>query len=296
MLELDGLTRRFGDVVALQDLTFSVAPGRMFGFVGPNGAGKTTTVEILEGYRRRDGGEISILGTDPAAPTLAWRTRIGVVLQASTMPAELTVHEIMERYAGFYPHPLRVEDTLAMVGLADKGRIRIGKLSGGQLRRLDVALAIVGDPQLVFLDEPTTGFDPAARRQAWTLVQGLRELGKTVFLTTHYMDEAEALADRVAVIVAGRIVVEGSPQNLGGRDTAPVEIYFRQPQDTRLPAFAGATVARDRNQVAIRTTDPVGTLGVLLDWARAERVDLPGLEVRPPSLEEIYLRLSGDVS
>jgi ABC-2 type transport system ATP-binding protein len=212
------------------------------------------------------------------------------------MPAQLTVRELVERYAGFYPHPRNIDETIDLVGLGDKRKARAGRLSGGQLRRLDVALAIVGDPELVFLDEPTTGFDPAARRQAWALVDGLRQLGKTVFLTTHYMDEAEALADRVAVIVAGAIVAEGTPQTLAGRDTAPVEIRFEPVAglDPRLPG--GVVTQSDMHRVTVRTAEPVRTLGALLDWARAAQVDLPGLEVRPPSLEEIYLRLAGGVS
>jgi ABC-2 type transport system ATP-binding protein len=290
------LRKAYGKVDVVRGIDLTVQHGEIFAFVGPNGAGKTTTVEMLEGYRRRDSGEIAVLGTDPARPTLAWRARVGVVLQASKVPAELTVRELVERYAGFYPHPRPVDETIDLVGLAEKTDARSGKLSGGQLRRLDVALAIIGDPQLVFLDEPTTGFDPAARRQAWTLVDGLRELGKTVFLTTHYMDEAEALADRMAVIVGGSIVAEGTPQTLGGRDTAPIEIHFQQGEDSQLPVLTGATVTRDRSRATIRTTDAVGTLGRLLDWARAERIDLPGLEVHPPSLEEIYLRLAGGVS
>jgi ABC-2 type transport system ATP-binding protein len=238
-------------------------------------------------------GQVTVLGEDPAHPTLAWRARIGVVLQTSRMPAELTVLELVERYAGFYPHPRNVDETIELVGLAGKRRARTGKLSGGQLRRLDVALAIVGDPDLVFLDEPTTGFDPAARHQAWDLVAGLRQLGKTVVLTTHYMDEAEALADRVAVIVAGEIVAEGTPDSLGGRDTAPVEIHFEQPPGMHLHLSSRASMRSDGRRVTIETTEPLITLGTLVDWSRSNHCDLPGLEVRPPSLEEIYLRLTG---
>jgi len=195
-----GLRKRYADVQAVRGINLTVQTGEVFAFLGPNGAGKTTTVEMLEGYRRRDAGEVTVLGADPAHPSLDWRARLGVVLQTSKMPDELTVRELVERHAGFYPHPRDIGETIELVGLADKRKARARKLSGGQLRRLDVALAIVGDPDLMFLDEPTTGFDPAARRQAWALVEGLRGLGKTVFLTTHYMDEAEALADRVAVI------------------------------------------------------------------------------------------------
>jgi ABC-2 type transport system ATP-binding protein len=287
-----GLSKSYGANEVVRGIDLSVAAGEVFAFLGPNGAGKSTTVEILEGYRRRDAGQVMVLGEDPAHPSLAWRARIGVVLQTSRMPAELTVVELVERYAGFYPHPRSVEETIELVGLAGKRRARTGKLSGGQLRRLDVALAIVGDPDLVFLDEPTTGFDPAARHQAWDLVAGLRHLGKTVLLTTHYMDEAEALADRVAVIVAGEIVAEGPPESLGGRDTAPVGISFEQRpgMDFHLPN--NAIVASDGHRVTIETTEPLTTLGTLVDWSRSNHRDLPGLEVRPPSLEEIYLKLT----
>jgi len=288
-----GLRKRYGDVEVVRGIDLSVDTGEVFAFLGPNGAGKSTTVEMLEGYRRREAGQVAVLGEDPARPTLAWRARIGVVLQTSKMPAELTVQELVDRYAGFYPHPRSVEETIELVGLSDKRRARAGKLSGGQLRRLDVALAIVGDPELVFLDEPTTGFDPAARHQAWELVEDLRRLGKTIFLTTHFMDEAEALADRVAVIVAGEIVAEGTPQTLGGRNTAPVEIRFQQLPGMELRLPDGPIMQSDGHRITIQTTEPVTTLGALLDWARTQRCDLPGLEVRPPGLEDIYLRLTG---
>ena len=291
-----GLRKRYADVEAVRGINLSVRTGEIFAFLGPNGAGKTTTVEMLEGYRRRDAGEVAVLGADPAHPSLDWRARLGVVLQTSKMPDELTVRELVERYAGFYPHPRDIGETIELVGLADKWKSRAGKLSGGQLRRLDVALAIVGDPDLMFLDEPTTGFDPAARRQAWALVEGLRGLGKTVFLTTHYMDEAEALADRVAVIAKGSIVAEGTPQTLGGRDTAPVQIRFAYTPGTSPPLPADLAVQAGDRQVTIRTAEPEATLRVLLDWARDHRVSLPGLEVRAPSLEEIYLRLTGGAS
>jgi ABC-2 type transport system ATP-binding protein len=287
------LGKRYGDVEVVRGINLTVQSGEIFAFLGPNGAGKSTTVEILEGYRRRSGGTVSVLGTDPATPTLAWRARIGVVLQTSRMPAELTVLELVERYAGFYPHPRGVDETIELVGLRDKRRSRAGKLSGGQLRRLDVALAIVGDPELLFLDEPTTGFDPAARHQAWDLVRGLRQMGKTVFLTTHFMDEAQALADRVAVIVAGEIVAQGSPDTLAGRDTAAIEITFQRAPRTEPPIPTEASVQTSGDHVTIHTTDPVHVLGVLLDWARQQGVDLPGLEVRRPSLEDVYLKLTG---
>jgi ABC-2 type transport system ATP-binding protein len=265
----------------------------VFAFLGPNGAGKTTTVEILEGYRRRDAGEVRVLGADPAHPTLAWRARIGLVLQASHMPPELTVRELVERYAGYYPRPRDVGETIALVGLGDKRKTRAGRLSGGQLQRLDVALALVGDPDLLFLDEPTTGFDPAARRHAWHLVESLKPLGKTVFLTTHYMDEAEALADRVAIIAAGVIVAEGTPQALGGRQDAPAEIRFRRPPGMDPAAMLGAGVRADDGWVSFRTAQPARALRILEDWSSEQGTELTGLEVRRPSLEDIYLRLVG---
>jgi ABC-2 type transport system ATP-binding protein len=294
-VKVKALSKRYGDLEVVRGIDLTVQVGEVYAFLGPNGAGKSTTVEILEGYRRRSGGTVSVLGSDPAEPSLAWRARIGVVLQASKMPAELTVLELVERYAGFYPHPRGVEQTIEIVGLVDKRRSRAAKLSGGQLRRLDVALAIVGDPELLFLDEPTTGLDPAARHETWQLIRGLRDLGKTVFLTTHFMDEAQALADRVAVIVAGKIVAEGSPDTIAGRDTAPVEITFRRPPGTEPPISAGTSVQVQsvEDHMMITTTDPVHDLGLLLDWARLQGVDLAGLEVRRPSLEEMYLKLTG---
>jgi ABC-2 type transport system ATP-binding protein len=291
-VSVGGLCKSYGAREVVRGINLTVATGEVFAFLGPNGAGKSTTVEILEGYRRRDAGQVTVLGEDPAHPSLAWRARIGVVLQTSRMPAELTVLELVERYAGFYPHPRNVEETIALVGLADKRRARTGKLSGGQLRRLDVALAIVGDPDLIFLDEPTTGFDPAARHQAWDLVACLRHLGKTVLLTTHYMDEAEALADRVAVIVDGEIVAEGPPESLGGRDIAPVEISFDELLGMDLHLSKEAIMRSDGHRVTIETTEPLEILGTLVDWSRSNHRDLPGLTVRPPSLEEIYLQLT----
>jgi len=296
-----GLRKQYGELAAVRGIDLAVRAGEIFAVLGPNGAGKTTTVEMLESYRRRDAGEVAVLGADPACPAPGWRARIGVVLQTTKVPDELTVRELVERYAGFYPYARDIDETIELVGLAEKSATRAGKLSGGQLRRLDVALAIVGDPDLVFLDEPATGFDPSARRHAWALVTGLHGLGKTVFLSTHYMDEAEALADRVAVIVGGVIVEEGTPQTIGGRDTAPVEIHFAcaagapPSQLAELVAGLPAELAAQAcgHRILIRTREPERTLRVLLDWARHHQVGLPGLEVRPPTLKEIYLRLTG---
>jgi ABC-2 type transport system ATP-binding protein len=289
-----GLRKRYGNVDAVRGVDLAVQRGEVFAFLGPNGAGKTTTVEMLEGYRRRDAGDVQVLGVDPARPTLSWRARIGVVLQTSHMPPELTVHELVQRYAGYYPRPRDVAETIDRVGLSAKRKARAGSLSGGQQRRLDVALALVGDPDLVFLDEPTTGFDPAARRQAWGLVESLKPLGKTVFLTTHYMDEAEALADRVAVIAAGVIVAEGTPHSLGGREEAPAEIRFRRPAGMDPRVLLGDAVRCEDGWVSVRVPQPTRALWVLQDWAREHGVsDLAGLEVRRPSLEDIYLDLVG---
>ena len=228
-IRVRGLRKRYGDVEAVRGIDLTVRTGEIFAFLGPNGAGKTTTVETLEGYRHRDAGEAEVLGSDPARPAAGWRARIGVVLQESQPEAELTVEECVSLYAGYYPRPRPVGETLELVGLADRRAARCGQLSGGQRRRLDVALALIGDPELVFLDEPTTGFDPAARQSAWQVIAGLRDLGKTIFLTTHYMEEAEHLADRIAVIAAGRIVAEGTAATLGGRDTGASVITFTLP-------------------------------------------------------------------
>jgi ABC-2 type transport system ATP-binding protein len=288
-----GLRKAYGSFEAVRGIDFEVAVGEIFAFVGPNGAGKTTTVEILEGYRSRNAGEVSVLGADPVEPTRAWRSRIGVVLQSCQLPPQLTVGELVARYASYYPAPRPVEETIALVGLEDKRDAHSGRLSGGQQRRLDVALALVGDPELIFLDEPTTGFDPGARHQFWDVISGLRSLGKTIFLTTHYMDEAQALADRVAVIAAGQIVAEGPPDQLGGRDHAACEIHFRLPEPFRpgdLPVDQQQLVVED-DRVEIHTETPQASLSALLAWADVEDAELRGLEVVRPSLEDIYLKL-----
>ena len=264
-LEVRDLRKSYGDLEALGGISFSVAQGEVFGLLGPNGAGKTTTVEILEGYRTRDGGDVTVLGVDPEQGGTALRERIGVVLQASEMPAALTVREVHQMFAGYYSHPRDIDEVIELVGLAEKSGARVKTLSGGQKRRLDLGVALVGDPELLFLDEPTTGFDPAARRTAWELVRALRELGKTILLTTHYLDEAQQLADRVAVIRDGRIVKQGSP----------AEIRYRE-------------AGRD---VVIETDEPTRLLAELAGAAAAEGRELDSLEVVRPSLEDVYLNL-----
>ena len=294
VISVRGLRKSYGDLEAVRGIDLEVERGEIFAFLGPNGAGKTTTVEILEGYRERSAGGVSVLGQDPARADRAWRERIGIVLQSSRMPPQLTVRETLEQYAGYYAAPRSVDETIDHVGLAAKADERIGRLSGGQQRRLDVGVSLIGDPELLFLDEPTTGFDPAARRQAWVVIEGLRKLGKTVFLTTHYMDEAQSLAGRAAILAHGRIVAEGRPDELGAGEEAAARISFRLPPGIapkELPG-AAARATRRNGTVVIETDSPLPLLGELASWARGRGVDLPGLEVRRPSLEDVYLALT----
>jgi ABC-2 type transport system ATP-binding protein len=270
------LRKSYDGVEALRGVSFEVEMGEVFGLLGPNGAGKTTTVEILEGYRSRDDGEITVLGHDPAEAPRALRERIGVVLQQSELNPQLTVREVHQMFAGYYAQPRTVDDVIELVGLAEKREARVKTLSGGQKRRLDLGVALVGDPDLVFLDEPTTGFDPAARRSAWEMIRVLRSLGKTILLTTHYLDEAHQLADRVAVIRAGRIVSLGTPSELIG-DGQTVEVRF----------------VRDGEAIVIATDDPTQTLHELTSEALASGRRLQQLEVRRPTLEDVYLELVG---
>jgi ABC-2 type transport system ATP-binding protein len=271
-IKVRGLVKRYGEVHAVRSIDFDVQAGEVFAVLGPNGAGKSTTVEILEGHRKRDGGEVSVLGTDPGRPTRAWRARVGIVLQRAEDVAEATVRETVRHFARYYPAPYDPEEVIGKVGLHDKAATRIRKLSGGQRRRLDVALGIVGRPEVLFLDEPTTGFDPEARRQFWDLIAGLAQEGTTILLTTHYLDEAEALADRVAVIAAGRVVAEGDPRTLGGR------------------ASAEATVTWTENGERRRTHTETPTRTVLELSARADG-EIAGLTVTRPTLEDVYLGL-----
>jgi len=276
-ISVSDLRKSYGSREALRGVSFSVEPGEVFALLGPNGAGKTTTVEILEGYRRRTGGSVEVLGVDPERAGPSFRARIGIVLQSSAVYPTLTVTELVELFAGYYPAPRETGEVIALVGLEEKRDARVRTLSGGQLRRLDLALALVGDPELVFLDEPTTGFDPGARRQAWETIRGLRGLGKTILLTTHYMEEAHALASRVAILREGRIVATGAPSDLLSSN-GTVEIRFE----------------RDGEQVVVRTEDPTRVLNELTSEALAAGRELERLEVRRQSLEDVYLELTGD--
>jgi ABC-2 type transport system ATP-binding protein len=290
-IRVRGLRKSYGTIEAVRGVDFDVAEGEVFGFLGPNGAGKTTIVEILEGYRQRAAGEVAVLGHDPARAERALRERIGIVLQETGVERFLRVVEVLELYCGYYSRPRRVDELLALVGLEDKRNEVVKELSGGQRRRLDLALGLAGDPELVFLDEPTTGFDPTARREAWDIVRNLRALGKTIFLTTHYMDEAQHLADRVAVISAGRIVAEGAPDHLAGRDAA-TEIRFVPTPAAELPALKAAAVTYDERGVVLRAADPTAVLHVLTGWALERGVTLGGLTVTRPTLEDVYLELT----
>jgi ABC-2 type transport system ATP-binding protein len=289
------LRMTYGHYEAVRGIDLDVAHGEIFAFLGPNGAGKTSTVEILEGFRTRTGGEVRVLGEDPARAGSDWRARVGVVLQESAPEAWLTVRECLSMYAGYYPSPLPVGRALELVGLTDKADGRCDRLSGGQLRRLDMALALIGDPELVFLDEPTTGFDPAARHSAWEVIAGLRELGKTIFLTTHYMDEAEALADQIMIIAAGRIVASGTPVTIGGRASAATTIRFTLPDGVTagdLPGLPAPVTAGRGGIVEILHDQPVPVLHTLTAWALQHGYPLSDLTAHRPTLEEIYLRLT----
>ncbi len=272
---VDGLRKSYGKVEAVRGLTFEIGSGEVFGILGPNGAGKTTTVEILEGYRERDAGTVNVLGEDPAEAGRVWRGRIGVVLQSSATYGELTVRELLALFAGYYDRPLAVDDVVDLIRLGEKRDARVRTLSGGQKRRMDLGIALVGDPELLFLDEPTTGFDPGARRRAWETIRSLRTLGKTILLTTHYLEEAERLCDRVAVLSQGQIAALGRPGELTGA-LPPTEIRYR----------------RNGQEVVLRTDEPTRVLHELTAEALAAGTELEGLEVRRPSLEEVYLSLT----
>jgi ABC-2 type transport system ATP-binding protein len=286
-----GLVKSYGPLRAVDGLDLEIERGEVFALLGPNGAGKTTTVEILEGYRQRDAGSVSVLGFDPGTQRAALKPHVGIVLQSTGIEPYLTVAETVAMYAALYPRPRPVEEVLTLVGLAAKRDDRVIRLSGGQQRRLDMAVALVGDPDLLFLDEPTTGFDPSARREAWDMVRNLADLGKTVVLTTHFMDEAQHLADRVGVMAAGRLVALGSPSTLGFRDRARARVRFRLPSGVALPDGLAGSVSPD-GFTELAVDDVVLQVHDLLHWAVTEGVELDGFEVARPSLEDVYLELT----
>jgi ABC-2 type transport system ATP-binding protein len=292
VIEIDGLRKSYGDLEAVGGVDISVDRGEVFALLGPNGAGKTTITEILEGYRQRSAGTVQVLGHDPAKGEHALKQRIGIVLQSTGVDPFLTVRETVEMYGGYYPAPRPTDEVIDVVGLSEKRDERVRRLSGGQQRRLDVAIALAGDPELLFLDEPTTGFDPSARRNAWEMVKNLVTLGKTVWLTTHFMDEAQYLADRVAVIANGVIVAEGPPASIAGRDQMQTTIRFRPEGGAPAPPQLGQVADRD-GVLRLSTEQPTRAAHELTGWALANDVELDVFEVTRPSLEDVYLELTG---
>ncbi|HET7481513.1 MAG TPA: ABC transporter ATP-binding protein [Actinomycetota bacterium] len=291
-IDVRGLRKSYGTNEAVRGIDLEVARGECFALLGPNGAGKTTTVEILEGHRARTGGEVSVLGFDPGKGSRAFKERIGIVLQETGVERFLTVTETIELFRGFYPHPRPLDEVIEVVGLQEKRDSPVRKLSGGQHRRLDVAIGLAGDPDLLFLDEPTTGFDPGARRSAWKMIENLKSLGKTVFLTTHYMDEAQRLADRVAIIAEGLIVTEGTPETLISRDSATTNISFTVADPTSLPDRLGARAVVNEHRVTLESEAPVDDLFDLTSWAKQAGVEVSDLQVTRRTLEDIYLELT----
>ena len=296
-VNVEHLRKAYGDNLAVRDVSFEVQKGEVFALLGPNGAGKTTCVEILEGFRDRSSGRVETLGVDPADhATQRWlRTRIGVVLQELAVEPYYTVRQVLTRNAGYYPNPRPVPEVIELIGLREKADDRIKRLSGGQQRRLDVGLGIIGNPELLFLDEPTTGLDPSGRRETWELIHRLAAAGTTVMLTTHYMDEVEALADRVAVLYGQEIVAEGTPSSLGGRDLGAVTIRFRLPDGVTVESLPVPAVPADDGHVAVHTDDEVRVLHELTGWALAHGLPLVGLSVLRTSLEDVYLGLTRGV-
>jgi len=289
---VEDLRKSYGPVRAVQGVSFTVETGEVFGLLGPNGAGKTTIVEILEGYRRRDGGRVEVLGEDPARGARGFKRRAGMVLQECAVEPYLSVREVVELHRGYYPSPLPGDEVIDLVGLSESADVRVMRLSGGQQRRLDLALALVGDPELLFLDEPTTGFDPSARRNAWEIVRSMRRLGKTILLTTHYMDEAQNLTDRICVVSHGQVVRIGTAVSLRA-ERAATSIRFVKPDGLTVPEVGDLMPSGEDGLVAVVTDTPTRTLHELTAWAMAHGVELERLEVTQPSLEDVYLELTG---
>ncbi len=292
-IDVRNLRKSYGSIEAVRGVDLQVATGEVFALLGPNGAGKTTIVEILEGHRSKSSGDVSVLGHDPGSNDQAYKQRVGVVLQSTSVDQYLSVEETINQFRGYYPQPLPLEELLNLVGLREQRRQRVNKLSGGQQRRLDVAIGLAGDPELLFLDEPTTGFDPAARRGAWEMVRGLKSLGKTVLLTTHYMEEAEYLADRVAIMVQGRIVALGAPGELSleGRATT---VRFRLPEGSPALTDGLQAVGLGGGAYSLETDSPTGTLHALTSWAVEHGVELEELSVTHPTLEDLFIELVGE--
>ncbi len=293
-IEVRGLVKHYGELAAVDEVELTIEAGEVFALLGPNGAGKTTTVEILEGHRVADRGQISVLGFDPATGGREYRERIGIVLQEGAVERELSIREALEIYGGMYPKQLPADEVISMVGLEEKADARIKTLSGGQQRRLELGLGLVGDPDLIFLDEPTTGFDPSARRQAWTVLENLTDLGKTILLTTHYMDEARRLANRIAIIDHGRIVADGTPESLAGRDGGAAVIRFTLPDGSRTEDLQIPGAEVNGSAIEVETESPTKVLHQITSWAVQHGVELEKLEVLRPSLEDVYLELTGD--
>ena len=299
VVEVQGLRKSYGDTERVHGISFEVAAGEIFGFLGVNGAGKTTTIEILEGYRSRNAGTVSVLGTDPAKANRAWRNRIGLVLQECELDPVYTVHETVTMFARYFDRPTDVTTTIAAAGLVDKADDRIGHLSGGQKRRMDVALGLIGDPEILFLDEPTTGLDPAARREMWTMIEGLRDAGKTIFLTTHYMDEAQHLADRIVILRLGEIAAQGTAdelsQSLGDKTVVSFHLPGHVAPDGLFDAL-GQRAAVDGTFVQFSTDAVQRDLAALLAWAEREDHELVDLQVKPPTLDDVFVQLAGEAS
>jgi ABC-2 type transport system ATP-binding protein len=297
VVQVEDLHKSYGQVERLHGISFEVQAGEILGFLGVNGAGKTTTIEILEGYRPRDGGHVSVLGNDPADATREWRNRIGLVLQECQLDPVYTVRETVAMFARYYTRSTDVAATIDAVGLNDKADDRIGRLSGGQKRRLDVALGLVGDPEVLFLDEPTTGLDPVARREMWTMIDGLRRAGKTIFLTTHYMDEAEHLADRIIILRAGVIAAQGTPEELSATLGYQTEITFEPSAGfelDRLRIVMGRDVHVEDSLVRLKSNQAQVDLTLLLDWAKNEGIELVSLQAIRPSLDDVFVKLAGE--